>query len=302
MIRRSPEAGFTLIELLVSLLISGILASVVFQLLEGNSDFVARQSAREEVQQNARASLELIAGDLRSVPASALLETEPNSIRFYLPRGWGILCNTLDTASTTAYVIFPAGTFPEEFQYGARHWGVAVEQTTAAAMSAGVYSFAPQVAQSAAGSQCDALQPNLTAEHVVRGFSVAATGLLANGGLLGAPTATIGPGTQVMVWEEIGYDVDFSETPSGNWVRRMAGYNGAGLPNMQPMAGPVPAVTSLRFTYLQEDGATPAALPDDVRQVGIWLETESRSRRRDNGAYRSLQTDTMTTDVILRNQ
>ena len=89
MIRRYPDprrplgrGGFTLIEILVALLISGLVVSSIFQVLQGNGRFVEMQSAREEVQQNARAALDLIAGDLRGVPPTAITVMQPGTIRF----------------------------------------------------------------------------------------------------------------------------------------------------------------------------------------------------------------------------
>src|SRR5688500_12033257 len=116
-IRRFPEAkrlrrdrrGFTLIELLVALMISSFLVTVIYQLMSGQSRFVRIQSAREEVQQNARAAMDVMAGDLRTVPPSAIQAMGPDSIRFYMPRAWGVLCNTIDSNSGTLWAIFPAG-------------------------------------------------------------------------------------------------------------------------------------------------------------------------------------------------
>src|SRR5688572_28851170 len=65
--------GFTIIELLIALVISGILALSIFEVVSNESEFVSLQSQREEVQQNTRASLELIASELRTIPAGESL-------------------------------------------------------------------------------------------------------------------------------------------------------------------------------------------------------------------------------------
>src|SRR5215211_5199727 len=107
--RLRDRRGFTLMELLVALMISSFLVTVIYQLMDGNSRFVRTQSAREEVQQNARAAIDVMAGDLRTVQPTAILAMGPDSLRFYMPRAFGVLCNQLDTNSATAWVIFPAG-------------------------------------------------------------------------------------------------------------------------------------------------------------------------------------------------
>lgn len=294
------RGGFTLVELLVALVIGGVLTTALFQLMQGNSRFLAMQSAREEVQQNGRASLDLIAADLRALPPSAIRDMEANSIRFYLPRAWGVLCNALASGSQVAYVLFPAGALPDAFSSGAPQWGVAVEQTTSPATATGRYSYVAGAHLGAAGSQCDAIQPDAgdATRFLAAGFTV--TSSLVDPAAVGAG-GTILPGTPVMVFEEMRYDVAEGSGPPGNWIRRMSGYGGSGR-NMQPMAGPLPGPESLVFTYLRPDGVTETTVAEEVGRIRIWMELESRSRRAQGGALRAVQTDTMTTDVVLRNQ
>lgn len=285
--RPDGRAGFTLIEILVALMISGLVISSIFQVMQGNSRFVQMQSAREEVQQNARAALDIIAGDLRGVPPGGLALMEESRIRFRQPRAWGILCNKLKPATATAWVLFPANVVPLETLFGRAHWGLGVEQTTDPLVHTGTYRFVAAPTQATVGDPCAAIQPDPTAQHVRLGFNTP-----------GAPFVTsdsILPGTQVLVYEELQYDVNVvvAAAVPGNWIRRMAGFTGS-TPIMQPMAGPVPAAGGLRFTYLQADGATTALTPDQVRQIGIEVVTQSR------GAA-DQQVDSASTNVYLRN-
>ncbi len=289
-----------MVELLAALVLGGLLTTVLLQLMQGNGRFLAMQSAREEVQQNGRASLDLISSDLRTLPRSAIREMGANSIGFYLPRAWGVLCDTLPVGSQTAYVLFPAGSFPGDFTPGAKQWGVAVEQTPRPDQPTRRYRYVTEPTRTGAGSRCDAIQPNAgdAAMYLAAGFTVGSS--LADAAEVGAG-GTILPGTQVMVFEEVRYDVAEGSGPPGIWIRRMSGY-GVSSRNMQPMAGPLPSARSLVFTYLQPDGITAAAAPADVGRIRVWLEVESRSRRTRGDRLRPEQTDTMTTDVILRNQ
>jgi hypothetical protein len=103
-----------------------------------------------------------------------------------------------------------------------------------------------------------------------------------------------------MIFEEVRYDV---AQPSGSndfWVRRMVGYSGT-TPNMQPMAGPVPSATALRFTYLQADGATTTSTASAVRQIRINFANQSRSRSMQSGQLKPQQLDSTSVDVFLRN-
>jgi prepilin-type N-terminal cleavage/methylation domain-containing protein len=299
MIRRYPErvrpdgrAGFTIVEILVALMISGLVVTSIFQIMQGNSRFVQLQSAREEVQQNARAALDIIAGDLRGVPPGAITVMDPSRIRFRQPRAWGILCNLLKPATQTAWVLFPADVLPQEDLFLRPNWGLGVEQTTDPLVHTGTYRFVSAPASAATANQCDAIQPIATAEHVRLGF---------NSGNPFVTSDSILPGTQVLVYEELQYDVntDASGTVPGSWIRRMAGLSGT-TPVMQPMAGPVPAGGALRFTYLQADGSTAAVLPSQIRQIGIDVVTQSRAVFNQGGATQP-QVDSASTNVYLRN-
>jgi prepilin-type N-terminal cleavage/methylation domain-containing protein len=289
------RGGFTLVELLVALVISGLLTGVIFQVIGGNSRFVSMQSAREEVQQNSRAAVDLITGDLRSAASVGLIEMQPNAVRLYVPRAWGILCADVTSNSTDVWAVFPAGTIPTDFSPTAQaaHWGIAVHQTDDPTVSTNQYRFVSAVAPATSTNPCAAVQPNLGAAHTTMGFRKTA-GVFVNAGV------TIRTGTPVMIFEEVRYDVAQSGGTGDFWVRRMVGYSGTS-PNMQPMAGPVPGSTALRFTYLQSDGVTTTSVASAVRQVRVNFTNQSRSRSMQSGQLKPQQLDSTSVDVFLRN-
>jgi prepilin-type N-terminal cleavage/methylation domain-containing protein len=289
------DDGFTLVELLVALVISGILTGVIFQVIGGNSRFVSMQSAREEVQQNSRAAADLISGDLRAAASVGIVAMQPNSVRLRVPRAWGITCNDVGTSSAEVWAIFPANTIPAEFAPTGQqpHWGVAIHQTADPTVNTNQYRFVSAVQAPTGANPCGAVQTNLTAQHVTMGFRKS-SGNFIEGGI------TIRAGTPIMIFEEVQYDVAQPGGSGDFWVRRMVGYTGT-TPNMQPMAGPVPAADALRFTYLQSDGSTVATSAAQVRQIRLDLTTHSRSRSMQNGQLRPQQTDSTSVDVFLRN-
>jgi hypothetical protein len=281
----------------VALTISGIRVGAIFQLLQGNSQFVRLQSAREEVQQNGRAALSVIASDLRSVPAGGIVSMSPSSVRIYAPRGWGILCNTINATSATAWAIFPASTLPSDDVWSKQGWGIGVQQTADPAVTTSSWRFVSQVTRQTSGDPCTtSVQTAPTASHVRYGFN-------RPGGASFVTAGTVLPGTPVMLFEEVQYDVATSSSGGvpGYWIRRMAGYGSDGQPNMQPMAGPVPSENSLRFEYFQADGVTPATTPAEVRSISIRVITRSRSESMSSGTMSPSQVDTTSTVVSLRN-
>ena len=144
------------------------------------------------------------------------------------------------------------------------------------------------------GDPCDAIQTITSAQRVRLGFTKSGSPFITGG--------SVQPGTQVMLFEEMRYDVAASTTAgvSGSWIRRMAGYSGSSA-NMQPMAGPVPVAGALRFTYVRADGTTPAATPAQIRKIGIDVVTQSRAVSNVGGVSTPQQVDSVRTDIYLRN-
>ena len=283
-------------ELLVALMISSLLVTVIYQLMAGNSRYVQMQSSREEVQQNARAALDVIAADLRTVPPSAIRAMGPDSIRFYLPRAWGVLCDTIDGASTTAWAVFPANLVSSTDFFGRAHWGMGIEQTASPENHTDSWRFVTAPTRQVSPDPCTTIQPNLDpAQHLTLGFNRPVGGQFVTAG-------SLLPGTQVVVFEEVRYDVAPSASAAipGSWIRRMVG-RVSGAINMQPMAGPVPATDALRLQYFRADGVTAATTPADVRRVSIRVIAQSRAESGTGASRAPSEMDTVTTDVYLRN-
>ncbi|HEX8273836.1 MAG TPA: prepilin-type N-terminal cleavage/methylation domain-containing protein [Longimicrobiaceae bacterium] len=291
------QGGFTLVELIVALVISGVLATVIFQLVQGQSRFSAIQGARAEVQQNSRGALELITSEIRSLPAGSIESASANGIRFLLPRAWGLVC-TSAPASGTVGVVFPPGTWPAEFPTDLSTdtgWGLAIPGT------AGGYVAARVTASTVANGACpDSLGVPAGNGAVMRQFTYNA--------LSSAVTAP--RGTAVFVYQRVQYDVDLSSSggPKGYWVRRRSG---AGNP--EPLAGPLlttgtSGTDGLRFTYLCPGRAltatelATAANLNRIARVRVAVAMQSRSLTRNTFATNTdqqQQSDSMT--VSLRN-
>lgn len=267
---RRSEAGFTLIELLVSLVISGLLAVVIFQLIEGQGRFTSMQSAREEVQQNSRASLELIASELRAVPPGGITEATDTTIGFRLPRVWGVVCEDLAAGAVSAWIATPPATFPDPFPENVKlqqgtEWGIALEGATA-----GTYETATISAVTTGTNSCAAAL-GLDATDLAEYRQIA----------MGSLSGPVTVGSRVFLYQQVRYDRAYSSYP-GLWIRRNSVGSGGGA---QPMAGPVVEgaddTRGFLLTYFGNTGILPLPLADpaDVRRVQVKVSMESRNKK-----------------------
>ncbi|HEX2187856.1 MAG TPA: type II secretion system protein [Longimicrobiaceae bacterium] len=263
--------GFTLVELVVALVISGFLAGVVFQLVRGQERFVSMQSAREEVQQNGRAALELISAELRAASREGIRTATADSIRFRVPRIWGLVCGDPAAAATpgptTRAIVFP-GLGLAAFRGSSVPDSVAIRDSTSTLPRrwrfASVTDATPSAGQGAAA--CAGLGPDAGRVQVRT--------------LTGVPDSIpLHVGEPAYLFEVVKYDADDSNVP-GKWVRRNADGGGA-----QPLAGPLAIeddVPVFRFRYFDAAGAEvtpPITDPTTIAEVQVRVTTMSRSSK-----------------------
>ncbi|HZG41350.1 MAG TPA: prepilin-type N-terminal cleavage/methylation domain-containing protein [Longimicrobium sp.] len=256
------RAGFTLVEVMVALVLGTIVVGFILQFVTGQTRIASRQTAREEVQQNARGALEVVASDLRGAIASGLIVGGEQEIRFMLPRRWGVVCTGNGSTQTTAvFPVLPGDAVP--FGPGT---GLVVHRAATNTWAPAVPTLATVTARAGASltdpTGCGALAPS----GVVEAFT-----------FTGERHPAVTRGDRIAVYQLVRYDVGASQ--GRNWIRRS---NGAGIEdsNMQPLAGPV---DSVGFAYL---GGTPAvemaapgagAAAAGVTMVRFGIKTSSRS-------------------------
>lgn len=275
------RAGFTLIEVMVSVVIAGLLAGVIFQLMNSQASFVGLQSARQEVQQNTRGTLELISSELRAVPPGAITTASADRIEFYLPRVWGVTCQDM-TGGGTVWVLFPAGTFPADFPaVPGDDWKLALPVET----SPGSWKLANVDGATAGSPSC----PDYDLSNVA---NVDAMNISFNN----AGSAVRQEGTRVFLGQRITYESGTGASSSRIWVKRN---NGAGSP--QVMAGPLTGSGGLVFDYwckgtkIAPPGTSTSGFPNlTAVQAKVAMASTATTT-----AGRQIQTDS--TRVALRN-
>jgi prepilin-type N-terminal cleavage/methylation domain-containing protein len=297
--RRVP-AGFTLVELTVAIVIAGILATTLFQLVRGQGLFVAFQSAREEMLQNSDGALQLMAGDLRAAVPQGLVEGTSSSVTLRVPSLWGINCAAAAAGAGSIDVAVPNTDATVPTISGGDSLGIMTDTTNVDASSQrDSLHLAPRptAVSKAWVSSITKLTPGSQGSCSTRGLGT--TGPTPNVYRLqvrGLPAT--GAGNTVLLFNQVKYDAAQGDRDTLQWIRR-----GDGVSAQQPLAGPIARTSGLVFRYFAGGSTTPmspAPGTDDaslatVRQMRIVITTIPRSAK--SGAKQ--QTDSLT--VFLRN-
>lgn len=259
---RHPSAGFTLVELLVAMVIASFLAGVILQVVTGQARFTDVQYARQEVQDNARGTLELVGSELRGVPLpGGLIHAGTDSIRFRSPMVWGVYCGA---TGGLHYAIFDKGAWVSGAASIPTTAGLAVQtaEANATAGTVAAFQFAPEVTRSdtlgaaaAAASPCAGLTTATTQTSVIT--------------LSGVPAGvTPVAGFAVYLYRTVAYGD--GEEPGGGQDRWMTREYGG---QTEPLSGPIDHVT---FRYLDAAGAAAGADLDAVRSVRVVVAMKAR--------------------------
>ncbi|HSU13195.1 type II secretion system protein [Longimicrobium sp.] len=293
--RRLGREGFTLVEVLVAMVLAVLLGGVIFEVVRGEGRFAAVQSARQEVQQNARGALEILSSELRAAQASGLVRADADGISFLVPRAWGVSCGGGSAAQR--FAVFPdvpdAGALMFEVNTATGVLGNtgtdaapvwAPNPNPDAAARATVNSIVT-LDLNAAGNACIGIRPN--------GDGATVRGVTINGANLPAVPA----GNTLYLYQWVRYDVRQDGTEW--WIYRSLGV-GDGT-TQQPLAGPLTGADGLQLTYFTANGAalaapgTTLANLQQVARIGIRVKAASRTKGRTN------QVDELSASVQLRN-
>jgi prepilin-type N-terminal cleavage/methylation domain-containing protein len=273
--------GFTLAELMISLVLGALIIAVVLQFVSGQARLTTMQSGREEVQQNARGALEMVASDLRGALSAGVEVGDTNAVEVMLPRRWGVVCSQVGTTATT--VVFPD--IPGQPLPVGAGAGLLFQQPGAAAWLPALPTRATVTDSTrvVVATACAARNP---------------TGNLVAYRLDGAAHPGVAAGSTVALYQRVRYDV--RESRGQQWIHRSNGMTGGSF-SMQPLAGPVDAAAGgISFTYFTGTPPTPVGAPGgnapNVALSQIRLRVRMKSRLGSNP-----QTEFDSATVQLRN-
>jgi len=282
------DGGFTMIEMLIALVIMALMTTALFKLVQTQSRIAAYQSQTEDAQENGRATIDVLTGDLRAVTPTGIISARDSAIVMALPKAWGVLCAT--STATTLTAAFPAMA-TDAFTVLA-NGGTGVMVNTSGTTTP---TWAPR-------PTLDGNRPRVTAR--ANGACAGTAGSVNTYTFTGTNFPVANAGTLMMLYQLVRYDVGSSE--SKYWVRRSNGLSGDNVFSMTPLAGPLPAADSLRFTYYQRaagslvnpEPGTNTAILDSLTRVKVKVVTISSSSYGTNGYSRNRDSAT----VQLRNR
>lgn len=266
---------------MVALVISGIVVGVVFDLMLGQTRFVRYLNAREEVQQNTRAAVELIASELRGVAPRGLEAAFRDSIAFRSPRVWGTICRRPDNLTTV---------------------DLALQASLGISYSVGSDDTRPGLVfeTSTPGRDSRLWSTDRTVTDVSASTCPAQTGVeMRRFTLAAGDTVGMRVGHTAYLFDRVAYSPGTSNFP-GTWIRRRVG-----TASYQPFAGPIRMVNEtnqgLIFRYYADEaelvpgstGLTPLQR-NDVTRIEVAVESISRGAKPQSKLER--------TSVFLRNR
>ena len=88
------KPGFTLIELLIAMTVFVVVMASTVGLLMSQRRLYDTQADRMWLHRSVRAAVDLVAGELRSIPPGGVIAARPDSITVHYPIRWGLVCGS----------------------------------------------------------------------------------------------------------------------------------------------------------------------------------------------------------------
>lgn len=252
---------------MISLVLGALIIGVVLNFVTGQTRLTTMQSAREEVQQNARGALEIVASDLRGAVSAGIVRGDADAIELLLPRRWGVVCS--QTGTTRTVVVFP--NIPAQPTPVGVDAGLLFQQGNAWLPALPVRATVTASAVVPVAASCGGL--NTTGDVVALQLD-------------GLDHPPVGVGATAALYQRVRYDVQTSR--GQRWIYRSNGMTADGNFDMQPLAGPLDeADGSLSFAYFRgtppvelaaPPGANASTQNPSISQVRLRVRMKSRQR------------------------
>jgi prepilin-type N-terminal cleavage/methylation domain-containing protein len=299
----TTRRGFTMIELMMALVLTTLVAGVIYQLLANNQRVARAQFSTVGMQDNVRSGLMIVANELRevgydSVPATAnatlvanlgslansdIINADPTRIRYRAMRGLGVTC----APPTTAQLKLRRSRY-----YGARDPQTNDKITIFVEGNTGIGTDDAWVQATVSGTTATTCTDGTTAIGVNTTWAVAAVGTNA--------IAQMQQGGPVRVFEVM--EMRNYVNGGKSWLGMYSVTAGGAI---QPVVGPLADSTAsqrgLSFEYRDKSNNITAVVPN-IRAVRVTLKGVTDERVRKSSAnHGAIDTLSLTTRVALRN-
>lgn len=279
--------GFTLVEMLTALVLLGIVGTALYQLLVNNQRLYQEQTQRVQVNENARAAISILPGEVRELNAGDPAESDvvamtASSLSYKAMRGLYVLCQPPNTGALQV-------TVDNTLFYGLRRLDptrdsvlIFAENDDATRMDDGWLHA--DVTSATTGTAC----PGGTASLQLQLAGVTAGQL---GGVLdGSPLRTY----------EVAQILTYADAYGAQWLGGRAFAKASqSWGGTQPIVGPVSA-SGLQLVYYDTTGAV-TAVAADVARIGITVESRSSRMTAQGAAGMDYMLQDLVTHVAVRN-
>jgi prepilin-type N-terminal cleavage/methylation domain-containing protein len=280
--------GFTLVELLVAMVIFGVVAGAVVNVMIVSNRTTSDQGQRIDMQQNIRAANAILPAEIRSLDAADgdIKAMAANSLTIRATRQFGIICTAPVTgAALVAGVLNAAIIVVRSPLYSS--------QRAFAANDSIFVWYEGDVGSRIDDSWIPAQVTAVDAQNCTDGS--AGIKLTANLGIgVGRVNAAniVPNGSPLFGFESVTYATGLAA--DGRYYLNMTTPAGTA-----PVLGPLPDAAGVTFTYYDANGAV-TATPTAVRQIGLSVREQSVNRIR-KGTTTAYAVDSLLTRITLRN-
>jgi prepilin-type N-terminal cleavage/methylation domain-containing protein len=280
--------GFTLIELLVAMVIFGVVAGAVVNVMVVSNRTTSDQAQRIDMQQNIRAANAILPAELRSLNAfdGDIKAMAANSITIRATRQFGIICTAPVTgAALAAGILNGAIIVVRSPLYSA-------QRAFAANDSVWVW-YEGDVGTRTDDGWIPALVTAVGAQNCTDGSAGIKLTVNLGIGVGRVNAANIVPnGSPLFGFESVTYATGLAA--DGRYYLNMTTPAGTA-----PVLGPLPDAAGVTFTYYDANGAV-TAVNTAVRQIGLAVREQSVNRIK-KGTTTAYAVDSLLTRITLRN-
>ncbi len=280
--------GFTFIELLISMVLLGVVALAVYQLLTNNQRLYRQQAERTDLNETLRGATAILPSELREVNAadsmgSDITSMTPNSITYKAMRTLYFACNDpVDGGSTGSIDLWRTPFFGNRNPDPVRDSVVLFAEADPRTRLDNFWVHANVTAVSY-GTACPGSKPSVT---------VALSDVYPSGGL-GKATA----GTPVRGYEMLQM-LTYQDARGDAWLGVRQYLKGTGWATTQPLLGPL-AGRGVQFTYLDTAGVV-TTQPSEVARIGVMVPGMTLEPVRSAGRLQRV-IDSLGTTIAVRN-